>query len=174
VNVFVGVLFAGFVFMLPTSVALVRLIADKEYASWAPALAGLIARFGLAFIPVAHRERYREEWLAELDAKREEGQPPIFWAVSMLFGSIRLRPTLKRTPPQRAVAGDTSPAPAEEAAEEAAETLDARTPIRTFWSEMEGTGFWRARDGSFGDGPLRDGPLGQRGGPREGEERSPE
>lgn len=85
-----------------------RLLLD-EVVGWLPIFTAGIARAASAFVPLEHRERYREEWLAELKELGDRKVYGLLWALRVLFRSWATRPG--RTPARKTEVSSTPPSP---------------------------------------------------------------
>lgn len=76
--------------LLAVAAALLGLIVNELYG-WLPWLGARLVRRAARFLPdegaVPYRERYEEEWLAELQALPTRGLASVFFAVSTLVGA---------------------------------------------------------------------------------------
>jgi lipopolysaccharide/colanic/teichoic acid biosynthesis glycosyltransferase len=72
--------------LLAVAAALLGLIVNELYG-WLPWLGARLVRRAARFLPDEYRERYEEEWLAELQALPTRGLASVFFAVSTLVGA---------------------------------------------------------------------------------------
>jgi hypothetical protein len=66
--------------------AVIKMAMDKEYDYWAPPLAAQMIRAACLLIPRSERNRYRQEWLAELDEAVQVGGALTFCLFYVLPG----------------------------------------------------------------------------------------
>jgi hypothetical protein len=78
--------------MLPEAASLfllgvVALILEKEYGSWAPAVATALLRVSARLVPRVARLRHLDEWLTDLETCREDGSTGLSHAFRVAFVS---------------------------------------------------------------------------------------
>lgn len=65
-----------------------RLILERDYGHWAPLVARAITRVAAALLPADSRDRWREEWLAEVSAASEVGAAGLAFAAGLVFVAV--------------------------------------------------------------------------------------
>ncbi|MGH8898099.1 MAG: hypothetical protein ACRDZ4_14035 [Egibacteraceae bacterium] len=72
------------------ALAVAKAIFEQEYDYWAPRLAPRIIRVASLLLPAPMRDRYHNEWIAELDQAVTEGRPLSFALLEVLRASLVL------------------------------------------------------------------------------------
>lgn len=70
--------------MISWLLVVLALASAKIIEYWAPRLAARLIRAVSLLLPCPARDRYRQEWLAELDQASEEGRPLSFALLAVL------------------------------------------------------------------------------------------
>jgi hypothetical protein len=90
--------------LLTLLVTLVVPMLPQELYAWCPTVAGWLLRLAARLVPAPHRARYKQEWLAQLDAWEGRNLAALLYALSILVQTPRMRLALRSpalAPPQR-------------------------------------------------------------------------